>query len=113
LLNKGSTLVFKNIFKPNLLFIRKLSFNTNTNVIANFVISCLLAKMPIKTLSDNTKNYITIKHKNKNVINIIINHYNNIIRYPYVIKFNKNHYYIHSNPLTEITKIKYSNKENI
>jgi len=90
----------------NAIFIRNLYFEKKSdNSINGLLVACLLAKMPFSWLSSINENYITFKHKNQNVINIIVDNYSNILRYPHIINNNKNFYYIHSKPLPEIKNI--------
>jgi hypothetical protein len=69
------------------------------------VIGCLLSGHPIRPPSSYIASYITFRHTNKQILEIVAKQVNLVLRGNSQIALRRNFYYLHSKPLSEITSL--------
>jgi hypothetical protein len=69
------------------------------------VFGCILSGHPIRPPSSYIPSYITFRHTNKQILEIVSKQINLLLRENSKIALRKNFYYFHSKPLSEITSL--------
>jgi hypothetical protein len=99
------------IDRTNFSFIRNYSRNTYSikksqwDNLLPIVLGCVLGGNPIRPPSSYIPSYITFRHTNKQILEIISKQMNFLLRENSQIGLRKNFYYLYSKPLPEITNL--------
>lgn len=97
------TLTFKRNFSRNIYNITKSEWYNVLPV----VLGCLLSGNAIRPPSPYIPSYITFRHNNKQIIEIVSKQISFLLRENHQIFYRKNFYYYHCKPLSEITGLFY------